>query len=186
MPERNPMSFNLLHPLRWVAVVICLGACVLDAGEVPVSFSNDVMPVLTKAGCNTGGCHAKAGGGRNGFQLSLFGFEPLEDFEHLTKEDRGRRLSPAVPEQSLILKKASGQLPHGGGLRLPVTGEGYAILRAWIGQGAPADKPGTPELVSFAIQPERGTIARQAEQQLTAIAKYSDVTTRDVTPLAIF
>ena len=176
-------------PAMWVVLVgVAFGArgTAAVAAESPVSFLNDVMPVLTKAGCNTGGCHAKAGGGRNGFQLSLFGFEPQEDFEHLTKEDRGRRLSPAVPEQSLILKKASGQLPHGGGLRLPVTGEGYAILRAWIAQGAPADKPGTPELVSFAIRPDRGTIARQAEQQLTAIAKYSDGSTRDVTPLAIY
>ena len=86
------------------------------AGEPPVSFMNDVVPVLTKAGCNLGVCHAKAGGGQNGFQLSLLGFEPLEDYEHLVLEGRGRRLSLADPDQSLVLK-ASGRVPHRGGVR---------------------------------------------------------------------
>ena len=188
--RRQPCHF-LARGVFWGLVIhggvlLSVSGPAAAAAELPVSFSNDVMPVLTKAGCNTGNCHAKAGGGRNGFQLSLFGFEPLEDFEHLTKEDRGRRLSTTVPEQSLILRKASGLLPHGGGVRLPNSGEGYAILWTWIAQGAPADKLETPELVAFAIQPERGTIARQAEQQLTAIARYSDGSTRDVTPLAIY
>ena len=88
-----------------------------------VSFVNDVMPVLTKAGCNAGVCHAKAGGGQNGFQLSLLGFEPQEDYEHLVKEGRGRRLFPAAPERSLLLLKASGKMPHGGGVRLPTESE---------------------------------------------------------------
>ncbi len=157
-----------------------------SAADTPVSFVNDVMPVLTKAGCNIGACHAKAGGGRNGFHLSLLGFEVLDDFEHLAKEDRGRRLFSAVPEHSLVLQKASAQLPHGGGLRLPATSEGYALLREWIRQGAPFDKPGAAELVSFGIQPERGTVARQGEQQLTAVAKYSDGSTRDVTAMALY
>lgn len=180
---------SVLHRPRWgwLGLALCLaGGNLACAAEPPVSFANDVMPVLTKAGCNIGNCHAKAGGGRNGFQLSLFGFEPRDDYEHLTKEDRGRRLSPAVPEQSLILKKASGQLPHGGGVRFSTTSPEYALLREWIRQGAPDDKPGTPLLVSFEIQPVRGTVPRQTQQQLTAIAKYSDGTTRDVTSLAIY
>src|SRR5262245_31100795 len=156
------------------------------AQDRPVSFVNDIMPVLTKAGCNVGVCHAKAGGGQNGFQLSLLGFEPQDDFEHLTKEDRGRRLFPASPERSLVLKKASGQVPHGGGVRLPADGESYALLKKWIEQGTPKDSPSTPTLVSFAIQPQRGTVARQSEQQLTAVATYSDGSTRDVTKLALY
>jgi hypothetical protein len=71
------------------------------AEERPISFVNDVMPVLTKSGCNIGVCHAKAGGGQNGFQLSLLGFEPADDYEHIVKEGRGRRLQLAAPERSL-------------------------------------------------------------------------------------
>ena len=81
----------------------------VDAAEQPVSFVNDVMPVLTKAGCNVGVCHAKAGGGQKGFQLSLLGFEPLEDFDHLVRESRSRRLFFGAPDRSLLLLKATGQ-----------------------------------------------------------------------------
>lgn len=157
-----------------------------DAAEPSVSFVNDVMPVLTKAGCNVGVCHAKAGGGQNGFQLSLLGFEPLEDFEHLTKEDRGRRLFSGAPDRSLLLQKASGQLPHGGGIRLPATSAGYSLILEWIRQGAPNDKSGAREFQSFEIQPARGTIARHGEQQLAAVAKYSDGSVQDVTSLALY
>ena len=104
------------------------------AAERTVSFVNDVMPVFTKAGCNVGVCHAKAGGGQKGFQLSLLGFEPREDFDHLVNEGRGRRLSIAAPECSLLLLKASGQVPHGGGVRLDPSSDGYALIRDWIRQ----------------------------------------------------
>ena len=157
-----------------------------DGAELPVSFVNDVMPVLTKSGCNVGVCHAKAGGGQNGFQLSLLGFEPLEDFEHLTMEDRGRRLFSGAPERSLLLLKASGQRPHGGGVRLPASSEGYSLLQAWIRQGTPYDRTGAPELASFEIEPKRGSIARHGEQQVTALARYSDGSVRDVTGLALY
>ena len=156
------------------------------AGEPPVSFMNDVVPVLTKAGCNVGVCHAKAGGGQNGFQLSLLGFEPLEDYEHLVLEGRGRRLSLADPDQSLVLKKASGRVPHRGGVRLPDTSVGYAVLRDWIRQGAQLDAEVAPKLVEFSVEPQRGTLARGAEQALRAIAKYSDGTVRDVTEQALY
>ncbi len=157
-----------------------------EAAERPVSFVNDVMPVLTKAGCNMGVCHAKAGNGQNGFQLSLLGFEPREDFEHLVKEGRGRRLFAGTPERSLLLLKASGQMPHGGGVRLPASSEGYAHLRNWIQQGAPFDAAGDPQFVSFEVQPKRGTIARRGEQQIKALAHYSDGSVRDVTSSALY
>src|SRR5690606_17470977 len=99
------------------------------AAEQPISFVNDVVPVLTKAGCNAGSCHAKAGGGQNGFQLSLLGFEPDEDFEQIVLASRGRRLSFWNPEQSLLLLKASGQVSHGGGRRLSPSDPGYAVIR---------------------------------------------------------
>lgn len=142
------------------------------------------MPVLTKAGCNAGVCHAKAGGGQNGFQLSLYGFEPAEDYEHLTMEDRGRRLFSGAPDRSLLLQKASGKVPHGGGVRLPATSEGYTTIEAWIRQGAPGDDAGVRELVSFAIEPQRATVAPHGQQQLRALATYSDGSVRDVTNLA--
>ena len=157
-----------------------------NAAEQPVSFVNDVVPVLTKAGCNVGVCHAKAGGGQKGFQLSLLGFEPLEDFDHLVREGRSRRLFFGAPDRSLLLLKATGQVPHGGGVRLESSSENYALLRDWIRQGAAFDSDAAPKLVSFEIQPARGTILRQAEQQLKAIAKYSDGNVRDVTGMALY
>ena len=83
----------------------------------PINFANEISPIFTKAGCNSGGCHGKSGG-QNGFRLSLLGFEPQEDYEYLVKESRGRRLSPAAPENSLLLLKGAAILPHGGGARL--------------------------------------------------------------------
>lgn len=151
-----------------------------------VSFVNDVVPVLTKAGCNAGVCHAKAGGGQNGFQLSLLGFEAQEDYEHLVKEDRGRRLFPASPQHSLLLMKASGKMPHGGGVRLPVDSPGYTMMLNWIQQGASYDADTAPKLTGIEVQPNRGTVMPNTEQQLKAVAHYEDGTERDVTNLALF
>jgi hypothetical protein len=151
-----------------------------------IHFANDIVPVLTKAGCNAGVCHAKAGGGQNGFELSLLGFEPQEDYDHLVREGRGRRLFPAAPEQSLLLKKASGQVPHGGGVRLAVNSEGYRLLREWIRQGTPPPSDTGASLESIEVQPQRGTVAARGHQQLKAIAHYSDGSTRDVTELALY
>jgi hypothetical protein len=165
-----------------------LGGAPVRAGEVPqaVHFVNDVIPVLTKAGCNAGVCHAKAGGGQNGFQLSLLGFEPLEDYDHLVRGGRGRRLFPAAPEQSLLLTKAAGQVPHGGGVRLPSTSPGYAVLREWIRQGTPLSPPSAPTLTRLEVEPDRGQLAVGGAQQLRAVAHYSDGGQRDVTELALY
>ena len=157
-----------------------------SADERPVSFVNDIVQVLTKSGCNAGVCHAKAGNGQNGFQLSLLGFEPREDFEHLVKEGRGRRLFSGAPDRSLLLLKASGRLPHGGGVRLDASSEGYALVREWIRQGAHYDREGDSKFVSFEIQPERDSLKRHGERQLNAIARYSDGSVRDVTGLALY
>ena len=167
-------------------LALCASPSATFAADAPVSFMNDVMPVLTKAGCNIGVCHAKAGNGQNGFQLSLLGFEAQEDFEHLVKEGRGRRLSASTPERSLLLLKASGQMPHGGGVRLLPTSDNYATLRNWIQQGARYDQPTDLKLVSFEVEPKRGSVPRLGEQQIKAIAKYSDGSVRDVTPLALY
>lgn len=151
-----------------------------------VSFVNQVVPVLTKAGCSAGICHAKAGNGQNGFQLSLLGFEPEADYRGLVTEARGRRLFPAVPEQSLLLLKASGEVPHGGGTRLPRDSEGYQVLRDWIAQGAIWDGEIAPRLVRIEVEPSRGTILPQAQQVLQAWAHYADGSRRDVTSWALY
>ncbi|MGI9474022.1 MAG: DUF1549 domain-containing protein [Rubripirellula sp.] len=152
----------------------------------PLHFVNDVMPILTKAGCNAGVCHAKAGGGQNGFQLSLLGFEPLEDYDHLVLEGRGRRLFPAAPDESLILKKASGRLPHRGGICLPADSDGYRKLRNWIAQGTPLGEPTAALVTSLEVQPAEGIVAAESTTPLTAIAHYADGTSRDVTDLALY
>jgi len=188
MPTRDRVSLRCLRfRERLIAgvFVLLLGTCA-SAEDRPVSFVNDVMPVLTKAGCSIGFCHAKAGHGQNGFQLSLLGFEPQEDYEHLVKEDRGRRLNPSAPEQSLLLRKASGRLPHGGGLRLPRDSEGYQILKNWIQEGASDDRETAPKLLSIEVQPASGTLPRKSEVALKALARYADGTTRDVTGMALF
>ena len=187
--SRNDLSKHLLSRSLFYALLVSLQSVVsgfADETDGPVNFVNDVVPVLTKAGCNAGACHAKAGGGQNGFQLSLLGFEPLEDYESLVKDGRGRRLVLAAPEQSLILKKASGQTPHGGGIRLARDSDGYAILRRWVQQGSRSGNASEPKLVSIEAQPERGLVWMGAEQQLKTLAKYSDGSVRDVTALALY
>lgn len=154
--------------------------------EPKVSFTNDVVPVLTKAGCNAGTCHAKAGNGQNGFQLSLFGYEPSEDFEHIVKEARGRRISTTAPEQSLLLMKGAGRLPHGGGVRLQQGTEAYALVRGWITDGARNDVKSAPALTSLRIEPQQVSLARNTKRQLSITATYSDGRTRDVTRLAVY
>ncbi|NQV25458.1 MAG: DUF1553 domain-containing protein [Rhodopirellula sp.] len=186
---RNACKPSRLLPGRlYLSVIAVVLASPVFGNDVdqPVSFVNDVMPVLSKAGCNVGVCHAKAGGGQKGFQLSLLGFEPAEDYESLVKDGQGRRLFPAVPEQSLILRKASGQTPHGGGIRLARDSAGYATLRRWIQQGTPYGTDAEPQLVSVEVQPERGQIKMSGEQQLVAMARYSDGSSRDVTELALY
>ena len=174
-----------------------LGLCLFTLGisgplpkslaiEPPVSFVNDVVPIMTKSGCNMGVCHAKAGGGQNGFQLSLLGFEPAEDFEHLVLEGRGRRLSLVSPDQSLLLMKASGQIKHGGGVRLAKSSKGYEQIRDWIAQGASIDSPSSPKLVRLEIEPNKATLKLQQNQQLKALARFSDGSVRDVTSQALF
>jgi len=171
----------------WLAVLAGL-PLVVNAADAPrpVSFVNDVVPVLTKAGCNMGACHAKAGQGQNGFQLSLLGFEPQEDYEHLVKEARGRRVFAASPDQSLLLMKAANVVPHGGGLRLEPSSEGYRILRAWLRQGTPNDLATAPKLVALDVQPAKKTLKPKADQQLKVTARFSDGKSRDVTAIALY
>jgi len=157
-----------------------------DPTNRTVSMVNEVLPILTKAGCNAGTCHAKAGNGQNGFQLSLLGFEPLEDYQHLVLEGRGRRLSATAPEQSLLLLKATGELPHGGGVRLSPNSDHYRLLADWIRQGATYDGDKATKLKTLQIQPDQATLSPGAKQRLSAIAHYEDGAQKDVTSLCLF
>lgn len=150
------------------------------AHELQINFPNQIVPIFTKLGCNGGGCHGKASG-QNGFKLSLLGFEPTEDYEHLVKEGRGRRLFPAAPDRSLLLTKGAGVLPHGGGPRLVKDTTSYALLRRWIAQGMPYGKADDPTLSRIEVFPAERTMQKDSRQQLAVVAHYSDGTTEDVT-----
>jgi hypothetical protein len=151
--------------------------------EAPVNFPNQIVPLFTKLSCNSGGCHGKASG-QNGFKLSLLGFEPREDFEHLVKEGRGRRLFPASPDKSLLLVKPVGAAPHGGGTRLEEDSHAYRLMRRWILQGMPYGNPEDANVVRIEVFPQQRTMGRQAEQQILVVAHYSDGSTEDVTSTA--
>jgi len=186
---------HLFHHNMLPLILICLGLCLpasataedsIETELNSVSFTNDVVPLLTKAGCNSGVCHAKAGGGQNGFQLSLLGFEPREDFEAMVIESRGRRLFRSAPEQSLLLLKASGQTPHGGGKRIAIESDEFRVFKSWIDQGAKFTVEDEPTLVSIAVEPERGTVSMNGTQSLKTIATFSNGTMRDVTAVALY
>lgn len=171
-----------LLPIACALSVLLAG--VLDAQTPPaISFTNDVLPVLSKFGCNAGQCHGKAIG-QNGFKLSLYGFDPASDFAAIVNESRGRRVSPAAPDDSLLLTKATGVVAHGGGVRLSADASAYALLRDWIGQGAPWGASDEPRLASLDVQPAEFIATAQQQLPLKVIAKYSDGSERDVTTTA--
>jgi hypothetical protein len=154
-------------------------------GYPPVHFANDVVPLLSKLGCNNGGCHGKASG-QNGFKLSVFGFDPRADYDALVKEARGRRVLPTAPEHSLLLTKPTGQLPHGGGRRLGPDSADYVLLREWVRQGTPFGAEGAPHVVGLRLSPAERVLAFGAEQQVLATAVFSDGSLRDVTAAAAY
>lgn len=170
--------------LIFIAFVLALTK-IVSAEQIPesVDFENDVMPVLSKFGCNTGACHGKARG-QNGFQLSLLGFDPNFDYDSLAKESRGRRVFPFAPEKSLLLLKPSGQTPHGGGIRLKQDSDGYRILARWIEAGLPRRIENAPKLEQVTLVPTERDLSYNSDQQLTVTAHYSDGSTRDVTAMS--
>lgn len=148
--------------------------------DVPVNFPNQIVPMFTKYGCNSGGCHGKSGG-QNGFRLSLLGFEPTEDFEFLTKESKGRRLFFPAPQQSLLLTKATALVPHGGGERIDAKSPAYQLLKRWVEQGAPYGNPTDPTVTHVEIFPKQRLMNRRSSQQMLVIAHYTDGSRADVT-----
>jgi hypothetical protein len=156
------------------------------AADRAVSFKLDIMPIFMKANCNTGSCHGAARG-KDGFNLSLFGFDPDGDHFRITREQPGRRLNLAIPEDSLLMTKSVGSVPHTGGKRFGTDSEYYATMMRWMKAGALNDQGEVPKVVSVELYPPAAVLdGPETTQQLTVRAKYSDGTDRDVTNLTVF
>lgn len=149
------------------------------------NFRNHVLPVLSKASCNSGACHG-ALAGKGGFRLSLRGYDPETDHHTITAQARGRRIELADPGRSLLLAKPSGAIPHKGGLRFNVGSHEYRVLSEWIASGASGPDPNDARLESLEVLPERSRLRPGTEQQMVVRARYTDGRVEDVTHWAKF
>jgi hypothetical protein len=148
--------------------------------NLPLNFTNQIVPIFTKLGCNSGGCHGKLAG-QNGFRLSLLGFEPDLDFMTVVKEGRGRRLFVANPDASLFLMKATGRAPHGGGKKMDPESDEYKLVRRWIAAGTPWGDEKDPTVTKISVFPEHRVLPRQSKQQFAVYAHYSNGVVEDIT-----
>ncbi|HEV3081968.1 MAG TPA: DUF1549 domain-containing protein, partial [Gemmataceae bacterium] len=195
-PALAKLDKNLLYPQadgttdlkiefhgRTVAVPVNVKDAKVDR---PISFKLDVMPVFMKAGCNQGSCHGAARG-KDGFRLSLFGYDADGDQYRLTHEISARRINLAIPQESLILEKATGKVPHTGGTRFKEDSELYQTLVRWLEAAAPQDPANVPTPISLELLPKNAVLdGKSAAQRMVVRAKYSDGSERDVTSLALF
>lgn len=157
----------------------------LPAQPQPVSFLDDVEPILTRNGCNQGSCHG-AQSGKNGFKLSLLGYDPDLDHENLLRQGGGRRIQRSNPAASLLITKALGIVPHQGGARFqPESSETRTLLR-WIAEGAPGPVATEPAVEQIEITPAEAVLPPNAGQQLVVTARYADGSARDVTAFSRF
>jgi hypothetical protein len=155
-----------------------------NPGRTP-TFERDIQPILTRYGCNAGACHGKARG-QNGFALSLLAYDHDFDYHAITTEARGRRIFPANPQFSLLLRKATGQVPHGGGKKLDPQSPEYQTLEQWIAAGTPRTPANAPKLEKITVSPTERLMKFSETQPLRVTAHYSDGTQEDVTRLAQF
>jgi hypothetical protein len=163
-----------------------LVTCPLRAASEPsLHFENDIEPIFSRYNCNASGCHGKAEG-QGGFKLSVFAFDSEADRNAIVKDGRGRRVVPAAPDESLLLLKATGRVPHGGGIRLKVESRDYQTLRNWIAVGMPAGDPNAPRVRSVTVEPTEKILAPMATQQLRVFATYTDGRKVEVTDHARF
>lgn len=152
----------------------------------PPSFENEVLPIFMRSGCNAGDCHGAASG-KDGFMLSLFGYDPEGDYFRILEEHPGRRVNLAAPEKSLLLQKAVGEVQHSGGELFKPDSESYQLIHQWIAQGAPRDPENTPEVTGIRVEPSVLEFATPESRQPTkVIATYSDSSERDVTRWSLF
>jgi Protein of unknown function (DUF1549)/Protein of unknown function (DUF1553) len=156
------------------------------AKDRAISFKLDIMPIFMRAGCNSGSCHGAARG-KDGFRLSLFGFDADGDHYRLTREQPGRRINLTTPEESLLVEKSTGKVPHTGGQRIKPGSSYYKDIVRWMEAKAPSDPATIPTPVSLEIFPKNAVLDGKGEaQQMVVRAKYSDGSDRDVTSLALF
>lgn len=153
--------------------------------DAPPTFLRDVLPILSKAGCNAGACHARSDG-QNGFKLSVFSYDSKGDYDEIVKEGRGRRVFPSAPEESLLLLKPTLAVAHEGGERFDKDSDAYRALIQWIGTGMVYQAGNEPALNRLVIFPRERRYHKTAKQRLLVQAHYSDGSTRDVTALASF
>ena len=163
--------------------LLCL-AWQAAASERSVNFNTEIIPVLTKAGCNGGPCHGAAAG-RGGFHLSLLGADPTADYETIVQAFEGRRINLARPESSLVLTKPTGQLDHGGDMALDEAGPGAGRILAWIRSGAP--RGSQRRLVSLEVMPRRQLLVNlNVSVPLRVVAQFEDGPSEDVTDWTVF
>lgn len=171
---------------RWaVWALLALGFPALAAAADPVSFRNDIVPILSKAGCNSGGCHG-AMAGKGGFRLSLFGYNPEADHLSIVREARGRRIEATEPGASLLLTKPTTLVRHKGGKRLEVGSDDYLTLARWIADGAPGPQASDARLAELSVTPGEKVVRVGDTLQLAVGAVFSDGKRRDVTRWAKF
>ncbi len=157
-----------------------------ETRERPWNVADDIVPLLTRAGCNTGGCHGRADG-QNGFHLSLFGYDPASDYGAITRADGGRRLDRFNPDASLLIQKATGRVPHAGGQRILVGSPEYENLITWIRAGAPELRgKALGSMVGLRVEPADATLREPGPVQLRVLAKFENGSERDVTRQAIY
>lgn len=150
-----------------------------------VNFRNDVLPILSRLGCNSGACHG-ALAGKGGFRLSLRGYDPDADHASIAKQLRGRRIEIANPGQSLLLTKPTGALPHKGGIRLDAESREYRVLADWIAAGAPAPSATDPKVRAIRVEPDQAILAPGETAKIAVKAEYDNGKVVDVTHLAKF
>ena len=152
----------------------------------PWDFAEDIVPIITRAGCNTGNCHGRAEG-QDGFHLSLFGYDPAADFQAITRDAGGRRLSRMKPSDSLFIAKASGRVAHTGGPRVVPGSDEFKTVLAWLAAGAPETRGKTHgALTSLRVEPADVRLDEPGRQQLRVVARYADGHERDVTRAATY
>lgn len=173
--------------LTYSGCSVTVPVTVTNASVQPsISFRHDVMPIFTKAGCNAGACHGTSRG-KDGFHLSLYGFDPDGDYFRLTREQIGRRINLALPKESLLVQKGLGAVQHTGGVRFTTNSALYHTLVSWLEAGAPQDPTNVCKLTGIELFPKAAVMeGSNATQHFIVRAQYSDGTQRDVTPLAVF
>ena len=195
LSEQN--SITRSYQLIWMIVCLLVSgqgmldaadktpALAADSAKRKVYFTTDVVPLLTRLNCNSGGCHGKSTG-QNGFKISLLGFDPAMDYSAIARESRGRRIFPGDPDRSLLLLKATGLVPHGGGRLLEADSADYALLYDWIEQGAIGPHPDDPEINKIELSPGNRVFQQRSSLKLQVTAHFSDGTQRDVTHQSIY